>query len=72
MDKLMQQNNESLCDSYKFMTLAYTNTLDKLEIARKQAPEIYTHILNIGKPKAAFEAYDTIKNHLNEDEQERE
>ncbi len=71
LDHLMQQNNEALCDSYKTLTSGYTNTLDKLEIIRKEAPELYAQSLNIGKPKAVFEAYDTIKNYLNNSEQER-
>lgn len=65
LDHLMQQNNESLCDSYRTLTQGYTNTLDKLDIVRKEAPELYTQGLNMGKPKAVFEAYDTIKNYIN-------
>lgn len=65
LDHLMQQNNKSLCDSYKALTKGYTNSVDKLNIIRREAPELYTQSLNIGKPKAVFEAYDTIKNYLN-------
>lgn len=62
---IMQRNNESFCDSYNFLTEAYTDTLDKLEIVRKESPSMYNQILNIGKPKAMFESYNTIKGYLN-------
>ena len=65
VEYVMQQNNESLCDSYRTLTKGYTSTLDKLEIVREDAPQLYTQILNIGKPKAVFKSYDTIKNYLN-------
>lgn len=65
LDYLMQQNNKNLCDSYQTLTKGYTNSVDKLNIIRREAPELYAKILNIGKPKAAFEAYDTINNYLN-------
>ncbi len=62
---IMQRNNESFCDSYNFLTEAYTDTLDKLEIVRKESPSMYNQILSIGKPKAMFESYNTIKGYLN-------
>lgn len=61
---IMQKNNESFCDSYNFLTEAYTDTLDKLEIVRKESPSMYNQILNIGKPKAMFESYSSIKGYL--------
>lgn len=63
---IMQRNNESLCNSYNYLTQAYTDTLDKLEIVRKESPSMYSHILNIGKPKAVFESFNTIKDFLDE------
>lgn len=71
LDYLMQQNNESLCDSYQTLTQGYTNTIDKLNFIRKEAPELYTQCLNIGKPKGVFESYGTIKNYLDENNSER-
>ncbi len=62
---IMQRNNEGLCNSYNKLTVAYTDTLDKLEIVRKESPSMYNQILNIGKPKAVFESYNTLKGYLN-------
>ncbi len=64
-DFLMQRNNESFCNSYNYLTEAYTDTIDKLEIVRKESPDMYNKVLSIGKPKAAFESYDRIKGYLN-------
>ena len=64
-DFIMQMNNESLCDAYNRLTAEYLDTPDKLEIVRKEAPEMYNQILNMGKPRAVYEAYNTIKSYLN-------
>lgn len=69
IEYIMQQNNESLCDSYRLLTQGYVSTLDKLEVVRKEAPEIYSKILSIGKPKAAFEAFDTLKKYIKDDKE---
>ena len=62
---IMQRNNDNLCNSYNKLTAAYTDTLDKLEIVRRESPSMYNQILNIGKPKAVFESYNTLKGYLN-------
>ncbi len=61
---IMQHNNEAFCNSYNYLTEAYTDTLDKLEILRLESPSMYSRILDIGKPKAVFESYNTIKKYL--------
>lgn len=63
-DFIMQRNNESFCASYNYLTEAYTDTLDKLEIVRNEAPSMYGQILNIGKPRAVFKSFDSIKGYL--------
>ena len=65
---IMQRNNESLCLSYQSLTESYTDTPDKLELVHRESPSMYNQILNIGKTKAVFEAYNTIKNHLKDDQ----
>lgn len=57
---IMQKNNESLCNSYNYLTNAYTDTLDKLEILRNESPNMYSQILSLGKPKAVYEAYNSL------------
>ena len=64
-ENLAQKNNRSYCDAYQKLTEAYTDTLDKLEIVRNELPNMYNQILNMGKPKQVFEAFDQIQSHLN-------
>jgi LPXTG-motif cell wall-anchored protein len=64
-DFLMQRNNENLCSSYNYLTEAYTDTLDKLEIVRNESPSMYNQILSLGKPKAVYDSYSKIKGYLN-------
>jgi hypothetical protein len=63
-DFLAQRNNESLCNSYNYLTEAYTDTLDKLEIVRNESPNMYNQILSLGKPKAVYDSYNMIKGYL--------
>jgi len=63
---IMQRNNESFCDAYNRLTEDYVDTLDKLEIVRNESPNMYNQILNIGKPKAVYEAFNGIKSYLND------
>jgi hypothetical protein len=64
-DFMMQRNNETFCNSYNYLTEAYTDTLDKLEIVRKESPSMYNQALNLGKPKAVYDSYNSIKGYLN-------
>ncbi len=66
-DFIMQRNNEAFCNAYNSLTADYSDTLDKLEVVRKESPGMYNQILNLGKPKAAYEAYNSLKGHLNND-----
>jgi hypothetical protein len=63
-DYLMQRNNESLCNSYNYLTQEYTDTLDKLEIVRNEQPGMYNKAIHLGKPREIFESYDAIKVYL--------
>jgi hypothetical protein len=63
-DFIMQHNNESFCNTYNYLTREYTETIDKLEVLRKEAPDMYDQILHLGKPKAVYDAFERIKESL--------
>lgn len=63
---IAMRNNESLINAYNYLTEEYTDTLDKLVIVRNEAPNLYNYILNIGKPKAVYDAYNKIKGFLSD------
>ncbi|HKL79602.1 MAG TPA: DUF4474 domain-containing protein [Mobilitalea sp.] len=63
-EHLMQKNNRSFCDAYQYLTEAYTDTLDKLEIVRNESPNMYNQILSMGKPRQVFDSYNKIKNFI--------
>jgi hypothetical protein len=65
---IMQRNNQAFCEAYQYLTEAYPDTLDKLEIVRQEAPSMYNQILRLGKPKAVFEAYNKLKDYLMKDD----
>ncbi len=70
IEKLMQKNNRSLCDAYYYLTESYEDTLDKLEIVRNESPNMYRQILNMGKPREIFDAYNKIKGFVKKQEAE--
>ncbi len=61
---IMMRNNQAFCESYKVLTGAYSDTLDKLEVLRKESPSMYNQIMNIGKQKGIFESFSSIKSYL--------
>lgn len=67
-DFIMQRNNERLCNSYNYLTEEYTDTIDKLEIARNESPNLYNQMINFGKPKAVYDSYNNIKSYINKND----
>jgi len=63
-DYIMQRNNESLCNTYNYLTRSYTDTLDKLEALRQENSFLYNKALSLGKPKEVFDAFNRIKDYL--------
>lgn len=64
-DFIMLKNDEAFCNAYNYLTEDYSDTLDKLEIVRQESPNMYDHILNLGKPKAVYAAYEYMKGFIN-------
>ena len=60
-DKAMQKSNKSFVDSYLNYTKNYSDTLDKIEVIKVEAPQMYHEILNPGKTKHAYDGFDKIK-----------
>ena len=67
-DNIIQRHNESLCSSYNYLTAAYSDTIDKLVIVRKESPAMYQTLMAVGKPKEVFDSYEKLKGHLNRNE----
>lgn len=63
-DFIIQRKNELLCDKYQDITSGYDNFPDKINAIKKQAPEMYEQIINIGKTTQLFDKYKKIKEYL--------
>ena len=61
---LMQRNNRSFCDSYNYLTQSYVSTIDKLSFVKIKSPNMYNHIMNMGKPIQVFDSYNIINGFL--------
>ncbi|MDF2541180.1 MAG: hypothetical protein K0S47_898 [Herbinix sp.] len=66
---IMQKNNESFCKSYQYLTREYPDTLDKLEIVRRESPGMYRQILHMGKIPQVFDGYYNMKSFLKKEEE---
>lgn len=65
-ERLVQRNNQSLCDAYNYLTESYSNTLDKLAVVKQESPNMYKSIMNMGKPHQVYEEpYNKIKGYIN-------
>jgi len=63
-DWLIQRKNEFLCDRYMEITEPYEKFPDKMRAIRKMAPELYNMVLNLGRSKQLFAAFEKIKDYL--------
>lgn len=69
---IMQHNNRSFCEAYQYLTQSYSSTLDKLSAVKQQSPQMYSQIMNVGKPHQVYESYNRIKGFLNKQELKQE
>lgn len=69
---IMQRNNQSYCNAYHQLTQSYVNTVDKLSFVKYQSPQMYNKIMSVGKPYQVFESYNTIKEFLKDEDNNRE
>ncbi len=63
-DWLIQRKNEILCDKYQEITRDYDSFPEKMNAIRELAPEVYDALLEIGKTRKLFKAFDKIKDYL--------
>lgn len=63
-DWLIQKKNKELCLKYQYITKDYDRLEDKIRAVKESDPRIFSKILNLGKNKKVFEAYDVIKKYL--------
>jgi len=56
-DQIIQRKNEFLCKKYQDITETSNNLPDKVKEIEKQAPEIYSRILRIGKSKQLYKTF---------------
>lgn len=61
---IMQTNNHRNCRAYNDATIGYTDSLDKINFIKKQAPKKYKKILNIGSTKEIYKLFDLFKDYL--------
>ena len=63
-DWIIQRNNERICSRFVEITGQYRKWEDKLKALREQEPLIYSAIIDMGKTRQVFKAFDRIKRYL--------
>jgi len=63
-DWIIQRNNESVCKRFMEITGAYDNWSDKLNAIKEQEPLLYGAVINMGKTRQVFRAFDRLKRYL--------
>jgi len=65
-DEIIQKKNKLLCDLYNEVTKGCVTLEEKIAAIREKAPELYQHILGLGRPKELYSSYKRIQRHLTE------
>jgi len=61
-DWIIQRKNQLLCYRYQEITGPYDNMSDKIKAIKKEEPQLYENIINIGKTKKLFAQREKLKN----------
>lgn len=64
-DSIIQSKNELMCNEYQQITGNYDTMPDKLKAVQAEAPDLYKHVLRIGRSKEVFNIFEQIKDYLN-------
>ncbi len=64
VEELMQEKNKRNVELFNKATSSFTNVIDKLYMLKQNSPDDYDEFLKIGKPKALYGVYNTIKSFL--------
>lgn len=63
-DRIIQMKNKLLCDIYQDITKTSVDMLDKFNEIKEHNPEMYDKIMDMGKCRKVFEAFESIKEFL--------
>jgi hypothetical protein len=63
-ESVSQNRNKYLCEKYRDLTKGADSIEEKLNILQQESPDLYSMVLNMGKPKTLYEKYDEIKAHI--------
>jgi hypothetical protein len=63
-DAIIQAKNKLLCDLYNEVTKGCVTMEEKLKAIKEKEPELYSHIIGMGRPKELYKSYRKIKNFL--------
>ncbi|HHV28156.1 DUF4474 domain-containing protein [Acetivibrio mesophilus] len=63
-DGIIQAKNKLLCDLYNEVTQECITLEEKMNAVREKEPELYKHILALGRPAELYSSYEKIQRHL--------
>jgi hypothetical protein len=63
-DWIIQRNNERVCSRFQEITGPYATWPEKLAAIKEKEPFLYEAVINVGKTRQIFKAFDKIKRYL--------
>jgi hypothetical protein len=60
-DAIIQAKNKLLCDLYNEITRGCVTMEEKLKAIKEKEPELYSHIIGMGRPKKLYKSYKKIR-----------
>lgn len=61
IDWIIQKNNARICNRYQELTVNHRSWSDKLKAVQRKDPFLYESLINIGKTRQVFKAFDKLK-----------
>jgi hypothetical protein len=64
-DWIIQRGNEFMCKKFHELTGNRPDLKDKLNLVREKEPQLYQALINIGKTRQVFKAFEKLKGYIN-------
>lgn len=63
-DWIIQRNNERVCERFREITEPYATWPEKLAAIREKEPFLYEAVINVGKTRQIFKAFEKLKSYI--------
>ena len=63
-DKIYQNNNRILCETFQELTKGYDSMPEKIRVLKHKSPKLFNMVVNMGRPTQLYKDFELIKQFL--------